>query len=159
MKDRVAMMRQWPYFWGVARDNQEWYKEGRADIALHPAGPAGSKTWWGGWGFSLPKFSKNLDAAKDLIAWVTNNKNAPVLAEGQSWFVMPRKSILDVMKDGLPVYMQQYTDAGALSPRPYHPKQSDAETSVDDVAQLFLTKQLSLKDALQQGKDRIKALG
>jgi ABC-type glycerol-3-phosphate transport system substrate-binding protein len=108
------MMRQWPCFWGVARDNKEWYKDGRAEIALHPAGPAGSKTWWGGWGFSLPKFSKNLDAAKDLIAWVTNNKNAPVLAEGQSWFVMPRKSILDVMKEGLPVHMQQYTDANAF---------------------------------------------
>jgi hypothetical protein len=23
MKDRVAMMRQWPYFWGVSRDNTE----------------------------------------------------------------------------------------------------------------------------------------
>jgi len=158
MKDRVAMMRQWPYFWGVSRDNKEWYAEGKADIALHPAGPAGVKTWWGGWGFSLPKFSAHLDVAKDLIAWVTNNQNAPVLAEGQSWFVMPRKSILAAMKGGLVPYMQMYTDAGILVPRPYHPKQSDAEVAVDDISQLFLTKQLSLKDALAQGKERIAAL-
>ncbi len=159
MKDRVAMMRQWPYFWDVARGNKDWYKEGRADIALHPKGPVSNKTWQGGWGWSLPKFSANLDAAKDLIAWITNNANAPILAQGQSWFVMPRKSIMAVMTTGLPVYMKEYADAGALTPRPSHPKQSDAETAVDDVAQLFLTKQLSLADALKQGQDRIKALG
>jgi multiple sugar transport system substrate-binding protein len=159
MKDRVAMMRQWPYFWGVSRDNTEWYEEGKADIALHPAGPAGVKTWWGGWGFSLPKFADNMEVAKDLIAWVTNNKNAPILAEGQSWFVMPRESILAVMEGGLVPYMQMYSDAEALVPRPYHPKQSDAEVVVDDVSQLYLTEQLTLEEALQQGKDRIAALG
>lgn len=159
MKDRVAMMRQWPYFWSVARDNKDWYKEGRADITLVPAGPAGPKTWWGGWGFSVPKFAPNQDEAKDLIAWVTNNQNAPILAKGQSWFVMPRKSILDVMKDGLPVYMKLYSDNNALVPRPYHPKQSEAETVVDDVGQLFLTKQMSLADAMKTGQERIAALG
>jgi len=159
MKDRVAMMRQWPYFWGVSRDNTEWYEEGKADIALHPAGPAGLKTWWGGWGFSLPKFADNMEAAKDLIAWVTNNKNAPILAEGQSWFVMPRESILAAMEGGLVPYMQMYSDAEALVPRPYHPRQSDAEVVVDDVSQLYLTEQLTLEEALQQGKDRIAALG
>ena len=117
MKDRVAMMRQWPYFYSVVRDNKDFYKEGRAEIALPPAGPAGSKTWWGGWGFSVPKFAPNVDAAKDLIAWVTNNQNAPILAKGQSWFVMPRKSILDVMgNEGLPVSMKMYSDNG--HPRP-----------------------------------------
>lgn len=159
MKDRAAMMRQWPYFYDVVRGDKAWYKDGKATIDLHPAGPAGNKTWYGGWGFSLPKFSKNLDAAKDLIAFVTNNTNAPTLAKGQSWFVMPRKSILDVMKDGLVVNMGQYAAANALLPRPYHPKQSDAEVVVDDIAQLFLTKQATLKEALQQGKDRIAALG
>jgi ABC-type glycerol-3-phosphate transport system substrate-binding protein len=161
MKDRVAMMRQWPYFWSVARDNKDWYKEGRADIALPPAGPAGPKSWYGGWGFSVPKFSANLDAAKDLIAWVTSNANAPTLAKGQSWFVMPRKSVLDALgnTDIVP-YMKMYADnPNVLVPRPYHPKQSDAETVVDDVGQLFLTKQMSLSDAMKTGQQRIAALG
>ncbi len=26
MKDRVAMMRQWPYFWSVTRENEAWYR-------------------------------------------------------------------------------------------------------------------------------------
>jgi maltose-binding protein MalE len=160
MKDRVAIMRQWPYFWGVVTGNKDWYKDGRAAIALPPAGPGGSKTWYGGWGLAVPKFSANLDAAKDLIAWVTNNQNAPILAKGQSWFVMPRKSILAAMGDDPFVKsMQTYIDGNVLVPRPYHPRQSDAETAVDDVGQLFLTKQSSLADAMKAGKDRIAALG
>lgn len=161
MKDLIAMMRQWPYFWSVARDNKDWYKEGRADIALVPAGPAGPKSWYGGWGFSVPKFSANLDAAKDLIAWVTNNANAPTLAKGQSWFVMPRKAVLDALGNtDLVPFMKMYADnPNVLVPRPYHPKQSDAETVVDDVGQLFLTKQSSLSDAMKTGQQRIAALG
>ncbi len=158
MKDRVAMMRQWPYFYSVVRDNKEWYQEGRAEITLPPAGPAGPKSWWGGWGWSLPTNAPNLDAAKDLIAWITNNQNAPILAQGQSWFVMPRPSILAVMTEGLPVYMGMYSDAGALVPRPYNPKQSDAEVVVDDVAQLYLTKQISLSEAMKTGQERLAAL-
>ena len=159
MKDRVAMMRQWPYFWGVSRDNTDWFEEGKAEIDLHPAGPVGPQTWWGGWGFSLPKFIENPTTANDLIAWVTNNKNAPILAEGQSWFVMPRKSILAAMEGGLVPFMGMYAENDALVPRPYHPKQADAEVVVDDISQLFLTNQLSLSEALQEGKDQIAALG
>jgi ABC-type glycerol-3-phosphate transport system substrate-binding protein len=159
MKDRAAMMRQWPYYWGVSRDNTEWYEEGKAEIALHPAGPAGSKTWWGGWGFSLPKFLEHTAEAEDLIAWVANNKNAPILAEGQSWFVMPRYSILDAMEGGLVPFMQLYAEENALVPRPYHPKQADAEVIVDDVSQLYLTNQLSLNEALEEGKKLMEALG
>lgn len=159
MKDRVAMMRQWPYFWGVSRDNTEWYEEGKAEIALPPAGPAGGKTWYGGWCWSVPKDAPNAEEAKDLIAWITSSANAPTLAKGQSWFVMPRQSILDAMGgEGLTVYMNMYTEGDTLQPRPYHPKQSDAETVVDDVGQLFLTKQLSLQEAMKAGQDRMAAL-
>jgi ABC-type glycerol-3-phosphate transport system substrate-binding protein len=41
MQDRVAMMRQWPYFYSVVRENTAWWEEGKAQIDLPPAGPAG----------------------------------------------------------------------------------------------------------------------
>ena len=71
---------------------------------------------------------------------------------------MPRKSILDVMTEGLPVYMKLYSDNNTLVPRPYHPKQADAEVVVDDVGQLYLTNQMSLADAMKTGQERIAAL-
>jgi maltose-binding protein MalE len=142
------------YFYSVAREHGGT-KKARRNRAAAAARPV--KSWWGGWGFSLPTYAPNMDAAKDLIAWVTNNTNAPTLAQGQSWFVMPRKSILDVMKDGLPVYMELYSTNNALVPRPYNPKQSDAEVAVDDVGQLYLTNQMTLAEAMEAVK-RIAAL-
>ncbi|MCL6509072.1 MAG: extracellular solute-binding protein [Anaerolineae bacterium] len=160
MKDHVAFMRQWPFFWDVARGNKGWYQEGKAEITLPPAGPAGAKSWWGGWGFSVPKFAPNKAEALDLIAFITNNENAPILAKGQSWFVMPRKSIMAVMgNEGLAVHMQRYAEANVPSPRPFHPKVAEAQSVVDDVAALYLTKQISLSEAMTQGKERIAALG
>jgi ABC-type glycerol-3-phosphate transport system substrate-binding protein len=160
MKDRVAMMRQWPYFWGVLTGNTAWWKDGKAAIALPPAGPAGSKTWYGGWGWGLPAKAPNMPEAQSLIAWVSNNQNAPILAKGQSWFIMPRKSILDAMPDDQFVkWMNSYIEANILTKRPYNVRQADCETAVDDVGQLYLTKQMSLADAMKTGQQRIAALG
>jgi ABC-type glycerol-3-phosphate transport system substrate-binding protein len=159
MNDHVAFMRQWPFFWDVARGNKNWYQEGKAEITLPPAGPAGAKSWWGGWGFSVPKFAPNKAEALDLIAFITNNENAPILAKGQSWFVMPRKSIMAVMgNEGLAVHMQKYAEANVPAPRPFHPKVAEAQSIVDDMAALYLTKQISLSEAMKQGKERIAAL-
>ena len=63
------------------------------------------------------------------------------------------------MEGGLVPYMGLYADNNALVPRPYHPKQADAEVVVDDVSQLYLTNQLTLSEALKEGKERIAALG
>ncbi len=54
MADKVAFMRQWPYFQSVAQGNADWYAPEKIKIELPPAGPAGSHCWWGGWGWSVP---------------------------------------------------------------------------------------------------------
>lgn len=160
MNDHVAMMRQWPFFWDVARGNDEWYEQGKAKIMLPPAGQAGAKSWWGGWGFSVPKFAPNKEEALDLVRFITSVENAPTLAENNSWFIMPRNSIIDAMSENAFVQeMQRYVDEGVPAPRPFHPKISEAQSVVDDVASLFLTNQISLDEALQQGKQRIDELG
>ncbi|HIC87845.1 MAG TPA: sugar ABC transporter substrate-binding protein [Anaerolineae bacterium] len=160
LNDRIAFMRQWPYFWSVTRGAKDWYAEGKAEIALPPAGPAGSRSWVGGWGFTVPKYAPNKDAAFELIRFLTSNEIAPKLAKANSWFLMPRKSIMAVMgNEGLAVYMKQYSDAGVPYPRPFHPKVAEAQNVVDDVASLYLSKQISLAEAMKQGKERIAALG
>ena len=55
--------------------------------------------------------------------------------------------------------MKLYSDNNTLVPRPYNPKQADAEVVVDDVGQLYLTKQMSLADAMKTGQERMAALG
>ncbi len=161
MADKVAFMRQWPFFRDVAKGNAEWYTADKIKIELPPAGPAGSKAWWGGWGWSVPKSAPNVDGAKELIKFITSNEIAPKLAKGQSWFIMPRASILAAFEgsdDSIVEAMGVYAEAGVPAARPFHAKVGEAQTIVDDMASLFLTKQASLSDVLKQGQELIKAL-
>jgi ABC-type glycerol-3-phosphate transport system substrate-binding protein len=159
MEDKIAFMRQWPYFYGVTSSNTDWFAPEKIQLELPPAGPAGSKSWWGGWGWSVPKFAPNIDGAKELIKFITSNEVAPKLAQGQSWFIVPRKSVLAVMADHPMVIAEgKYADADVPAPRPYHPRYAEAATIVDDMTSLFLTKQASLSEVLKNGKELIDEL-
>jgi len=161
MADKVAFMRQWPFFQTVGEDNTEWFAPEKMVIELPPAGPAGSKAWWGGWGWSVPKYAPNMDGAKELIKFITSNEVAPKLAMGQSWFILPRVSILAAFGEtDNPIInaMGMYAEAGVPAARPQHPRIAEAQTVVDDMASLFLTKQASLSEVLAQGKEMIAAL-
>ncbi|WP_162909686.1 extracellular solute-binding protein [Aggregatilinea lenta] len=161
MGDKVAFMRQWPFFQSVAEANTEWFDASKMAIELPPAGAAGSKSWWGGWGFSLPASAPNPDGAQELIKFLTSPENAPKLAEGQSWFVMPRTSILDYFADKPNVIVEamgRYSEANALAARPFHPRVAEAQTAVEDMASLFLTDQAGLADVMKQGQQLIADL-
>ena len=161
MADKVAFMRQWPYFQSVAQGDAEWYAPEKVQIELPPAGPAGSHCWWGGWGWSVPKSAPNLDGAKELIKYISSNEVAPKLAQGQSWFIVPRASVLAAFEgvdDPIIAAQGLYAAEGVPSARPLHPKVAEAQIIVDDMASLFLTKQASLSDVLKQGQELIAAL-
>jgi len=160
MDDKLMFMRQWPFFQSVAEGNTAWYSPDKVAIALPPAGPAGPGSWWGGWGFTVPALAPNPDGAKELIKYITSVEVAPKLAQGQSWFIMPRASILAAMPDNVLVQaMGMYDAAGAIKPRPYHPRAAEAQVALEDALSLYFTKQASLYEAIQTGKELIAALG
>jgi multiple sugar transport system substrate-binding protein len=158
--DKVAFMRQWPYFQGVAEGVTDWYAPEKLVIELPPAGPAGSKSWIGGWGFSIPAYAPNPDGAAELIRFLTSPEIAPVLAEASGFLLTPRASILEVLdaEDPLVQAMSLYAENDVFSARPFHPRVADAQTVVDDMASLFLSNQASLSDVLTQGQELIAAL-
>lgn len=161
MQDKIYFMRQWPFFQGVGQGNAEWYADEKMVIELPPAGAAGSKSWIGGWGYSVPTYAPNLEGAKELIKYLTSTEVAPELAKQQGFLLTPRYSILEALKDSddkLIPAMGMYAENNVFAPRPFHPRVAEAQTVVDDMASLFLTKQASLADVLKQGKDLIKAL-
>jgi multiple sugar transport system substrate-binding protein len=160
MGDKVAFMRQWPFFQGVAEGKTDWYKPEKVVITVPPAGPAGSKSWIGGWGYSIPTYAPNPDGATELLRFLTSKEIAPKLAEKQGFLLTPRKSILAVLdpKDPLVQAMSLYAEKDVFAARPFHPRVAEAQTVVDDMASLFLSKQSSLADVLKQGKDMIAAL-
>jgi multiple sugar transport system substrate-binding protein len=160
MADKVAFMRQWPFFQGVAEGNSDWFAPEKLVITVPPAGPAGSKSWIGGWGYSIPTYAPNSEGAEELIRFLTSKEIAPVLAEQQGFLLTPRTSILEVLDQDNPLVqaMSLYATEDVFAARPFHPRVAEAQTVVDDMASLFLSNQSSLSDALAQGKELIAAL-
>ncbi len=160
MNDRVAMMRQWPYFYSVTRGNTEWYSEGKAEIALPPRGPVSNASWAGGWGWEIPKFAPNKEGAKKFIQFILSKEIAPKLARANSWFMNPRYSVMAELGDeGLAKYMKWYSDNNVPAPRPYHPRVAEAQNIVDDVVSAYLIGQMTLDEAIEQGKKMMAELG
>jgi ABC-type glycerol-3-phosphate transport system substrate-binding protein len=160
MTNKLMSMREWTFFWDTASANKSWYAADKIDIVAPPAGPGGAKTWAGGWGMSVPKASKNQESALKFVQYMSTPDVAVRVAQANSFFVTARKSVLDKLgSTGIVAHMKQYSDAGYVTPRPFHPQAAQAESLIDDIGQSFLTNQLSLTAAMAQGKQRLQALG
>lgn len=164
--DKVAFMRQWPFFTDVVRsdDNKAWFKEDKVQVALPPVGPGGKagSTYAAGWGYGIVKTSPNLAEAKELFKFLVSNQGAvDGINYGGFWFLSARKSVLAAApQDAVLVKMlKMYTDAGVIGVRPHHDHFVEALTILEDNAAAYLTKQTSLDDALKQTKDQLAKLG
>jgi multiple sugar transport system substrate-binding protein len=163
--DKVAFMRQWPFFGDVARseDNQAWFEEDKVAIALPPVGPGGKggSTYAAAWGWGIIKTSPNLEEAKELFQFLISNEVAAEAVDVGFWFLSARQSVLEVAPQDswLVQALQQYTDAGVIGVRPHHPQFVEALTILEDTASAYLTNQISLEESTEQAKDQLAALG
>ena len=160
MADKVAFMRQWPFFQDVAEGNEDWFAPEKMVISLPPAGPAGSKSWIGGWGWSVPTAAPNKEGAFELIRFLTSLEIAPELAKQQGFLLTPRFSILEALDQDEPLVqaMSLYAENDVFAARPFHSRVAEAQTVVDDMASLFLTNQASLAEVMAQGAQLISDL-
>jgi ABC-type glycerol-3-phosphate transport system substrate-binding protein len=164
--DKVAFMRQWPFFTDVVRsdDNKAWFTEDKAVVALPPVGPGGKagSTYAAGWGFGIVKTSPNLEEAKELFKFLVSEEGAvQAVQDGGFWYLSARKSVLDAApQDAVLVQMlKMYTDAGVIGVRPFHKNFVEALTILEDTASAYLTQQISLDESLTQAKDQLAKLG
>lgn len=164
LADKVAFMRQWPYFGDVARGdaNKAWFSDDKVAIALPPAGPGGKggSTYAAGWGFGIVKTSPNLAEAKELLKFLVSTPVAVEAVKVGFWFLNARKSVLAAapQDNWLVKQLKTYTDAGVIGVRPFHPQFVEALTIIEDTASAYLTKQISLDESLKQAKDRLGQL-
>ena len=162
--DKVAFMRQWPFFYDISRDpaNAAWLKEEKVAVALPPVGPGGkgNSTYAASWGFGLVKTAPNLDAAKEVFKFLVSPEVAAEMALKSVWYVSARKSVLAAVGDqGIARMMKIYTDAGVVGVRPYHARFMEAETILEDTAMAFLANQITLNESLKQAQNRLAQLG
>jgi multiple sugar transport system substrate-binding protein len=159
LADRVAFMRQWPFFWDVARGAKDWFEEGKAEIARPPVGPGGPSmsTFATGWGFTIPRTTTKPDQAKELVQFLVDEKNAGEMAKINTWYLSARQSVLDAVGDeGIAPHLRDYTEAGLISTRPHHDRFFQASEALTSVSSAFLSEQISLEEALEQAATRFE---
>jgi ABC-type glycerol-3-phosphate transport system substrate-binding protein len=163
LADRVAFMRQWPFFYDVARseDNSAWFAENKVQIALPPVGPGGKEnsTYAAGWGFGVIKTSPNLEEARELFKFLIDKNTAAEAVKISYWFLSARNSVLEAAGgQGVAGPLKMYSDAGVVALRPHHPRFVEALTILEDTAAAFLTDQIGIDESLQQAKDQLATL-
>jgi ABC-type glycerol-3-phosphate transport system substrate-binding protein len=165
--DKVAFMRQWPFFGDFARnkDNEKWFSEDKVTVTLPPVGPGGKagSTYPAGWGWGIIKTSPNLAEAKETLKFLVSSDFAVAamkLPTPAFWFLSARKSVLAAapQDNWLVKQMKMYTDAGVIGVRPFHPRFVEALTILEDTASAYLTKQISIDESMKQAKDQLAAL-
>lgn len=159
--DKVAYMRQWPFFYDVARAKEGWFEEEKVVVTFPPIGPGGAagSTYAAGWGYGMLKSAPNQAGAEELLKFLVDKENAGQMALIDTWYLSNRHSVLETVGDaGMAKHLKEYTDAGIIGNRPFHPKFSEASSKLDEAASAFLTEQISLEECLQQGQDAMAAL-
>ncbi|MEM0908157.1 MAG: ABC transporter substrate-binding protein [Pseudomonadota bacterium] len=69
----AVFMRNWPYAWSLANSADSPIKDKAGVVALPKGGADGKSTGTlGGWQLSVSKYSKNADAAADLVKYLTS---------------------------------------------------------------------------------------
>jgi len=161
MGDRVAFMRQWPFFYDVTMQNKSWFSKEKVVCGFPPIGPAGEKnsTYAASWGLGIPKTAQNIEGAKKLLEFLIRKDIAPKLVDYSTWFLSARKSVLEKAgKSGSGKLLKMYIDADVIATRPYHLKYAEAVSIVEDVSSAFLSNQINLSTALKRAKEKLAQL-
>lgn len=153
MADRVAYMRQWPFFHSVARANEEWFSEEKVQVALPPVGPGGASqsTYAAAWGYGIVETAPNLEAAQELLTWIVSKEIAAEAAQIDYWWLSSRTSVLEAVQgEGLAGLLEWYTEEGVITTRPFHPKFTEATINMAELASAYFTDQMGLDECMDQ---------
>ncbi|ARN56155.1 ABC transporter substrate-binding protein [Sedimentisphaera salicampi] len=160
--DRVAFMRQWPFFYDVCKQHKDWYSDEKVACGLPPVGPGGKtvSTFAAGWGWAIPNTSLMKEEACQLLKFFINTENASKMPQYSDWFLNARKSVLASTKGSkLAEYLKMYLDAGVVGTRPFHQSRyTEALAKVENVASAYLTNQINLDQAMASRKLKLERL-
>jgi ABC-type glycerol-3-phosphate transport system substrate-binding protein len=160
MGDQLVTMREWSFFYDVARDNTEWFTEDKVTIELPPGGPNGERaTWAGAWGWMIPQFTEKKDAAREWIKYISAPEQAGRLGEVMSDYITPRTSVYEHLGDtGLVANLKAYSEAGVIKPRPFHPQVNEAQSIIDTYFNGLLAGEYDVDSAIEGASEEFESL-
>lgn len=161
MQGKVAMVKNWPYMYAMAKDPEQSKVSKDFAVAIQPAGKEQSSAAWT-WGFGISSSSKNKDAAWEFIKWATSSEKLAELGITNANPV-PRSSSLEIVKnsDTLTDFDKESIQvmSGALEyahNATENPNFPTIQNELSYTLSNIMSKQVSVEDGLKDAEKIIK---
>jgi ABC-type glycerol-3-phosphate transport system substrate-binding protein len=158
LNNKFAIWWCWDGFLGAMRQNKDFWKD-QVSAFLPMQGPANNQTVTGCWGWSISALSKKKDQAAQ---WVAFTARAEVMKQQMFRGRVPARISLwsdkDVQKNAPSApFLEQLAKAGdRVKARPVTPVIQEIYDAAEEPISAYLTDQIDLNTAVQQGMTKIK---
>lgn len=161
MQGKVAMVKNWPYMYAMAKDPEQSIVSDKFAVAIQPAGEKQSTAAWT-WGFGISNSSKNQDAAWEFVKWATSSEqlaalgianNNPVPRNSALEIVLNDSSLTEFDKESIQVMCDALNYASNATENPNFPTiQNELSYTLSNI----MSKQVSVKEGLKEAESAIK---
>ncbi len=161
MQGKVAMIKNWPYAYAMARDPEQSLVSEDFALARQPAGKYDATAVWT-WGFAISSSSRNKEAAWDFIEWATSAENLAGMGT-QLLLPVPRKSSFEIVKadETIPekdkeaiLLMSDALDVGHnATESPVFPS---IQNEMATVLSKIMSRQVSVDQGLQEAREALE---
>ena len=161
MQGKVAMVKNWPYMYAMAKDPEQSTVSDSFAVAVQPAGKEQATAAWT-WGFGISSSSKNKEAAWEFIKWATSSEKLaelgitncnPVLRTSSLSAVQEDTSLSDFDKESIQTMSDALNYASNATENPNFPTvQNELSYTLSNI----MSQQVEIEEGLEQAEQTIK---
>lgn len=161
MQGKVAMVKNWPYMYSMAKDPEQSTVSDSFAVAVQPAGKEQASSAWT-WGFGISSSSKNKEAAWEFIKWATSSEKLaelgisscnPVPRTSSLNAVQEDTSLSDFDKESIQTMCDALNYASNATENPNFPTvQNELSYTLSNI----MSRQVEIEEGLKQAEETIK---
>ena len=161
MQGKVAMVKNWPYMYAMAKDPEQSTVSDSFAVAVQPAGKEQATAAWT-WGFGISSSSKNKEAAWEFIKWATSSEKLaelgitncnPVPRTSSLSAVQEDTSLSDFDKESIQTMSDALNYASNATENPNFPTvQNELSYTLSNI----MSQQVEIEEGLEQAEQTIK---
>ena len=163
MQGKVAMVKNWPYMYAMAKDPEQSKVAENFAVAIQPAGKEQMTASWT-WGFGISSSSKNQEAAWEFSKWATSSEQLAKLGV-TNMNPVPRASSLELVKQdkslsefditSIEIMSEALNYAKNATENPKFPSiQNELSYTLSDI----MSQQTSIEDGLSAAEETLKEI-
>ena len=161
MQGKVAMVKNWPYMYSMAKDPEQSTVSDSFAVAVQPAGKEQASSAWT-WGFGISSSFKNKEAAWEFIKWATSSEKLAELGIS-SCNPVPRTSSLNAVQEDISLSdfdkesIQTMCDAlNYASNATENPNFPTVQNELSYTLSNIMSRQVEIEEGLEQAEETIK---